>query len=282
MASTDTLTLAFLSAHPPEAARVLERLPAADAAALFANVPARIGAPVISGMLPAAAARVLNALDREVALSLLSLTGTQAMVAVLRNVSEPHRGSLLTGLPTTISLTARMLLHYPDDSVGAWVDPDIIALSPEQTVATAMERLSESDETLAEQIFLVDAAQQPVGVVAVHELLRVPGSNVLAGIMHKSVAILTASATISGAARRRGWQQSSALPVIDRSGRLIGVLRRATLERALARHRVPTFVPEDTYLSTMLARGYWDAISGLAEAAVWLLPKTKPLAAKDE
>ena len=41
MAEAQTLTLAFVSSHPADAARVLEGLPAADAAALFASLPAR-------------------------------------------------------------------------------------------------------------------------------------------------------------------------------------------------------------------------------------------------
>ena len=56
MAEAGTLTLAFVSSHPVEAARVLEGLPGADAAALFASLPARAAAPALAAMLPAAAA----------------------------------------------------------------------------------------------------------------------------------------------------------------------------------------------------------------------------------
>ena len=58
MANPESLTLAFVTAHPAEAARILERLNASDAAALFDRVPARAGAPVLTAMLPSAAARV--------------------------------------------------------------------------------------------------------------------------------------------------------------------------------------------------------------------------------
>ena len=37
MAEAGTLTLAFVSSHPVDAAKVLERLSVADAAALFTN-----------------------------------------------------------------------------------------------------------------------------------------------------------------------------------------------------------------------------------------------------
>jgi CBS domain-containing protein len=94
--------------------------------------------------------------------------------------------------------------------------------------------------------------------------------------------VLTAIATLTGASGQRGWQQSAALPVVDRSGRLIGVLRRSTLARALARNRQQAPADEDASLAGVLARGYWDAISGLAEATVSLLPPGKPLYPGDQ
>ena len=63
MAEAHSLTAAFLADHPQEAARVVETLPVAEAAAFFAEIPARIGAPALTAMLTTAAARILTALD---------------------------------------------------------------------------------------------------------------------------------------------------------------------------------------------------------------------------
>ena len=77
MAEAGVLTLAYVSAHPADAARVLETVPPAESAALFASLPARAAAPVLPAMLPPRAARVLGALDDEHALALLSAAGAQ-------------------------------------------------------------------------------------------------------------------------------------------------------------------------------------------------------------
>ena len=45
MSDTDRLTLAYVEAHPADAARVLERLPTAQATAFFGALPARALAP---------------------------------------------------------------------------------------------------------------------------------------------------------------------------------------------------------------------------------------------
>ena len=277
MPNPESLTLAFVGAHPAEAARILERIHAVDAAALFERVPARAGAPVLTAMLPSAAARVLAALEAGTAQSLLVNSGTQAAVTILRQISEPLRSQLVEGLPTTAAIASRLLLHYPDDSVGAWIDPDIVVFAPETTVTEAIERIASGNEPQVELVFSVDHDQHLVGVISLHALLRVSGTMKLASIVQKPPVILTASATVSGIARRRGWQQSSVLPVIDRNERLIGVLRRGALVRALARGQRPLSPDDGELLVAMFARGYWNAVSALADAVVSLLPEDKAI-----
>lgn len=278
----EALTLSFLASHPAEAARVLERIPGPDAAALFAAVPARAGAPALTAMLPSAAARVLAALDDEPALALLSAAGVQAAVTMLRYVPESRRSDLLEGLPTATAVASRILLGYPDDSVGAWTDPDIVSMAPLTRVGEALARVRNGDETLIEQVYAVETDQRLVGIMDLRELLRVPELTTLAAIMRKPAAVLTAMTTLSGAATQRGWQQTSVLPVVERDGRLIGVMRRATLARALARGRGPAQPAEEATIAGVMARGYWDALSGIAEAGLALLPPVKPVQPDDQ
>lgn len=281
MANPESLTLAYVTSHPSEAARVLERMASPDAAALFGRLPARACAPVLTAMLPSAAARVISILDTQAALSMLSAAGTQAAVTVLRQVPEPQRSQLIDGLPTAAAIASRLLLGYPDDSVGAWADPDVVVLSPETSVAEALTRVKSGDESRVEQVFVVDREQRLVGMLDLHELLRAPEATAMASLMHKPTAVLNAAATVSGAANQRGWQQASALPVIDSYGRVIGILRRASLARALARNRLQVPVDDEAPLLALFARGYWTAVSGLAEAAITLLPPQKPLYEED-
>lgn len=282
MAEPEALTLTYITAHPAEAARVLERIPGADAAALFATVPARAGAPVLTAMLPSAAARILSSLHDEPALALLAATGVQAAVTVLRYIPEPRRSRLLEGLPTATAVASRVLLGYPDDSVGAWADPDIIMLVPETRVNDVLARVRGGDEKKVDQVYGVDNEQRLVGVADLHELLRVAELTALAAVLRKPLAVLTAMTPLTGAATQRGWQLSSVLPVVERDGRLIGVMHRATLARAMARSRATTQPANDVTITGVLTRGYWDAASGLAEASLWLLPPAKPVLPEDK
>ena len=276
MADLETLTLAFIESHPADAARVLETLPAAESAALFERVPARLGAPVLAAMLPPTAARNVTALGDERGMGLLSLLGAQAAVAVLRHVPEPRRSHLIDGLPTATAVASRMLLGYPEDSVGAWADTDIVALPPETRVADALARVRVAHDD-ASVVHVVGPGERLLGVVDLVTLVRATEPSDVGQLMRRTDAILAAVAPLAGAASHRGWERASVLPVVERGDRLIGVLRRGTLARALARADRPGRSEGERGLAEMLARGYWDALSGIVSAAIGLLPSTRPL-----
>lgn len=277
MADAETLSLAFMRTHPAEAARVLESLaPAAAAAELLARVPARLAAPVLSAMLPNAAARGFGGLEDEQVLALLGELGTQPVVAVLRHVAEPRRARLIAGLPTAASLASQLLLGYVEDAVGAWTDPDVLALPGATRAAEALERVRHIEATV-QRVFVTGAGGRLEGWVPLPMLLRAPEGATLAAIMRRPEGVISAQTPLAGALRHPGWERASLLPVLESGERLVGVLTRDALTRALGRNARPVRTAPGETLGGMMALGYWHALSGGAEAMVTLLPKVRPV-----
>ena len=276
MADAETLSLAFMRAHPAQAARVLEAVPPADAAALLARVPARLGGPVLGAMLPTAAARALGGLQDEHSLALLGELGTQFVVAVLRHVAEPRRARLIAGLPTASALASQLLLGYMEDAVGAWTDPDVLALPGTTRAADALERVRHM-QGIVQRAFVTSAEGRLEGWVPLPALLRAPAGAGLASIMSRPEAVLAAHTPLAGAVAHPGWERSSMLPVVESGERLLGVLTRDALARALRRVSRPAPAAAGGSLAGMLTRGYWDALSGGAEAMATLLPPVGPI-----
>ena len=282
MPETQALTLAFLADHPAEAARVVETLPVPDAAALLAEIPARIGAPVLTAMLTTAAARMLAALDDAHVLALLTQAGTQTSVALLRHVPDPRRTCLIDGLPTVAALASRMLLGFPEDAVGAWADPAVIALAPTTTATQALQRVRQGQETGVERILVVDAERKLLGDVSLEALLHAPESMTVAALMHPTATTLPAMMPIAAATALRAWEEGSALPVVDREEHLIGVLHRSALSRAM-RERVRHLQADTTTSVTgLLTSGYWNIFSALSSATLALLPAVDRVLPEDE
>jgi magnesium transporter len=276
MADAERLSHAFMRAHPAQAARVLEAVVPAEAAALLARVPARLGAPVLAAMLPNAAARALSGLQDEHALALLGELATQPVVAVMRHVPEPRRARLIAGLPTAAALASQLLLGYPEDAIGAWTDPDVLALPGTTRAAEALERVRHM-EGIVQRVFVTSGDRRLEGWVPLPALLRASAGAALASIMSRPDGVLTAQTPLAGAVGHPGWERSSLLPVVESGGRLVGVLTRDALARASRRVSRPAPAAEAGSLAGMLTRSYWDALSGGAEAMATLLPRVGPI-----
>jgi len=282
MADAESLTHAFMRSHPAEAARVLEAVSAPEAAALLARVPARLGAPVLGAMLPGSAARCLEALAEERALEVLGGQATQPLVAVLRQVPEPGRSRLIAGLPTAAGLASKLLLGFAEEAVGAWTDSDVIALPAPTAAHAALERVRHA-EAVVLRVFVTGEARRLEGWVPIAALLRAPDSATLGSLMTRPEAVLAANAPLTGALAHPGWERASALPVVEPGNRLIGVLTRDALTRALRSVARPAGGATGESLLGILALGYWEMLSGIVEAAATLLPRIEAVAeAKDE
>jgi len=276
MAEAHSLSFAFMRLHPVQAARVLEAMPAADAAALFERAPARLGVNVLAAMVPTVAARSVSRLDNERAMELIGALGVQPAVALLRHVAEPRRGQLIAGLPTATALASRALLGYAEDSVGAWTDPDVIALPGHTAVREVLERVR-STQGYADEVFVVESEHRLVGPVALANLVRAADNTTIGALATRAEALLAVHTPLVSAMTHPGWVEHGALPVVEHGRRLIGVLTREALERASARVGGPTGQASSSAPAAVLARGYWEALSGIMQAMVTLLPAVEPV-----
>jgi len=275
MADIESLTFAFIGAHPAEAAREVEALAADHRAELFAHLPARLAAPMLAHMLPPVAARAVAVLEPEQANALLASLSSQGAVAILRHLPEGERSRLIDGLPTATALATRLLLGYPEDSVGAWADPDVAVLPAEARAGDALERVRQPGATNAERVYVVNGTGRLSGVVDLPVLLRVPAHSRLGTLAAPAPFVLPAVMPLSGALAHPAWHELADVPVVEHGGRPIGILRRVALARAIENRARLTGDAAPAASSTFagaLANGYWRAISALIETGVRLLP----------
>jgi magnesium transporter len=283
MAEAGHLTLAFLDAHPEEAARVVEALAPEQTAALFATISAHLGGPVLAAMLPPAAARVLARLDEPTTLALLSAAGSQAAVGILRHTPEPQRSHLLASLPPVTGAATQLLLGFPEDAVGAWTDADVVALAPNIEAGAALVTVRSSEVPEIEAVYVVDVAHRLRGVLALAVLLRAPASTPIGQLAQPPAATLAPMMPIAAAASLGHWQRAAALPVVDHEQRLLGVLRRSGLTLATqTRARSGSERAGAASVAGVLAGSYWAVVAGLSGAALSLLPPVQRVHSEEQ
>lgn len=269
MADRDALTDAFLASHPNDAARVLEQLSDQDAAALFERAPARLGAPVLSAMLPYAAARCLLRIEASRAAMLLAAISVPAAVAMLRHLADAQRGPLLDTLPTATALACRALLGFPMDSVGAYVDTEVVALPPNLQACDALEALRVARVMPVGPVYVVDAQRRPLGQIPLPALLRAGAHERLDMLMSSLPATLPAATPLAGADAHPAWRDADVVPVVERGGGLVGVMQLRAMQNA-QRRPGPGARPEPEYVAAVLALAYWHSVAGLVDATLSL------------
>lgn len=272
----DGLSLGLLETHPADAADVLERLATADAVAVLTAVPVRIAANVVAEMLPLHAAQCLLTLPEENRIALLHSQPVQIIAAILRHFHREQRLHILAQLPSATAVTCRLLLRHPENSVGAIVDSNVLAIAPTVTVKDALLRVRELPEGNTDYIYVINAHRHIVGVVALAELLRSNQQQRLESLSHKAVPRLSVQATLAAAYAHQGWHEYHMLPVVERDQRFIGALRYTELYHYIQKQTAEQPVLENPRLSLAIAtNGYWQLFDSLLRGMVSVLPPAR-------
>lgn len=266
------LTLNYLEHYPSEAARVLEALDVATAAALMETTPSRLCAPVLAQMAPTLAARCLEPLADDQAVTLIRRLGPQHGAAILRFLGDARRNRLLAQLPAGRALAYRLLIGFPEDSIGAWIEPDVLTLAGDTRVGEAIRMARDHEGWAAQTLYVVNQKRALRGIVALQQLLRTNADMRLDYLMEPISHTLPAQAFMAGIRDHVGWETSSALPVVDHDGRFIGILNHSTLMRALKlRPSEGGHQSLDSTLASVTAM-YWLGFSAVLRALVSTLP----------
>ncbi|HQU16937.1 MAG: hypothetical protein B7Z66_06480 [Chromatiales bacterium 21-64-14] len=272
MARAEQLSLAFVEAHPADAARVLERLAPESAAALLEAAPVRLTAPVVRHMMAFHAARCVEPMEAEAAAGLMRALGPQSGTAVLRYLLPEQRDAILEQLPSAVAALFRLLVGYPEDTVGAWMDPDALALHadcPAEEALAHMNRVRDPERAL--YVYVVSSDHQLRGVAHLAEVVRASPNVPLARLMHAPPAVVRARAGLRSVHVHPAWEDLRALPVVDWGGRFAGVLHRADLTRALAQQGPVSSAQVGEALAA-LTGAYWLGMFAMIEAGlrVWV------------
>ena len=281
MPEINGLSTAFAQAHPAEAARVLETLPATDTAAFIAALAPRLAAPILRQMGRPYAARVISALEEGHVAAVMQLMGAQAAARLVEQLTPPQQLQLLSHLPAGTSIAIRLVIGYPRGTCGAYMDPWPLALEPEMTTADALEEIRKFDGEIVDCLFVSNGQRRLSGVLGLSDLLRAAPREPLRSIMRPAVHRVSALASATMIAGHPGWEEFHTLPVMERENRLVGALHRRALTAALA---APAARAEPNAAAGVFA-AYWQVVAALTEVAIGALPPVPSLAeerSKDE
>jgi len=264
----EQLVAAFLDLHAGNAARLLEALPVEQTNAVLASVDAATAAPVFAQMLPTYAAQCLELQPPAGGALLLERLGTQEAAAILRHLGRDRRAAVLDSLGPQWVMAFKLLLSYPANTVGAWVEPRVLTLPDDCNAGEARERIAASSQAAQARIYVLDRSRRIRGAIRGLSLLQVPNRRPLTAILEPADA-LWAREALATAQDHRVWERNTEAPVINREEEFIGVISYTDLRKA---HRQATRslesngrrdLAEVTELIAIGGRSLWENLGDL-------------------
>lgn len=244
----------FVSAHPAEAARVLELLPASDLAEAILDLPTDALSKLLRWLTPHSAANALALVPAPQAAPAFEETPRDAAAAILRAMDARHRAAIVDSIDATAQKALKRLLRYAEGTAGALMDPAVLSIAENASAGEALERLRQSPQHALYYVYVVAADQKLIGVVNLRELMAARPDQLLGMIAVHSVESVSARASRESIVVHPGWKRFHALPVVGADGRFVGAIRYESVRKL-----------EETLLETRLDDGSRETAAALGE-----------------
>ena len=224
---TDATAPAPGDLHPADIADELQRLAPDEAVARLRALPPETASEVLAELETDAAQNVVARLSgREIGRLLEDLPHDEA-ADVAAEMEPAQRTEALAHLDPDHSARVERLMRYPDDSAGAIMKDQFIALPDSFTIGQGLDAIRrKGDEEFAgiSYLYVVDARQKLLGVVPIRNLVFLPPGRPLREAMITEVRFVRVEADQEEVARLFSQYHFLALPVLDADDRLVGVV----------------------------------------------------------
>jgi magnesium transporter len=182
----------------------------------------------------AAASKLAQFAPGEIASALMQLSPAFAQ-DVLAALPDALRELLFCAAPDPVARQWQRNALYGDDAIGRMMEPVVGAFTPEWTVGETIEALRERVKSmLITYVWVLDGEGRLRGIVTMRDLLFGENQFTLAQVMVKDPFVLQAAMPLKDAMKQVLDRHYPVYPVVDASGRLIGLVRGQTMFEAQA------------------------------------------------
>jgi magnesium transporter len=214
--------------HPADLADVAEAIPREMVPQLLMALPKDRAADVLEYMNEELRTEVLEEMSAKQAASLVSAMTPDDRADVLEELEEDHAGDILAEIPADARRETEQLLAWDPESAGGIMTTEFVSVAASMTVEEALfavRALARAGRKEAmHAIYVGNADGQLQGVMSIRELLAAAEGARVADIAWEEVVTVPPTADRSEVARVVREYDLVAVPVVDESDRIIGVV----------------------------------------------------------
>lgn len=212
--------------HPADLADIIEDLDAASQNQLLARLDHQTVAEALAEAERDTQVKILTDMDSRRAAQLLAAMPPDEAADILSELLPESSRELLGLMQGEEAANVSKLMKYPENTAGALMTTEFIALPAQMTAQAAINRLRElapSAETIY-YVYVTDAEQVLQGVLSLRDLIVAPPETQLGAIMHRRVISVSDQDNYHQVQETVKKYNLLALPVIDQAGMLVGII----------------------------------------------------------
>ncbi len=265
-----------------------------DIAGLISELPLATHKLLVFRLVPHdKAVDVFEYLPHEDEEEILKSLPSQEIKDILNEMSDDDRTELFDDMPAELvkrfinmlspqeRAIAIEILNYPHDSVGRLITPDFVELYETMTVAEALSHIRSvglKKETVY-HCYVLDSAKKLIGVVSLKKIVLADPQAKISEIVFKDVIKVNAYTDKEEAAGVFKHYDLIALPVVDNSDKLLGIVTFDELVDVLEEEatedfeRIAAVVPvekpymEASFSELLWKRSFWLIVLVILESA---------------
>ncbi|MBX3461655.1 MAG: magnesium transporter [Planctomycetes bacterium] len=222
----DDLLSVLQEMHPTDAASILNALTVEEIAQILAILPTDQERDVFGYLEPEVQELYVAGAGRDRVMNVLQSMLSDDRAEFLDRLDPRVRDQLIPMLPNAAREDLLRRSTFRDDQVGAFLSTDYAVLNPLLTARGAISELrrqAPSKETIYYS-YVVDRFGKLLGFVSLRDLIMAPEATPVGEIMKTDLVSVPAEADQEEAARLIRDYDLLALPVVDSSGRLVGIV----------------------------------------------------------
>jgi len=212
--------------HYADLADLIERLSPEDRDDLIEILGDDLPANAIAELDEAVRDDVFDEFDTGELAEVVSELDTDDAVMVVEELEEHEKKEILEAIPEEDRTLIEEALSYPEDSAGRMMQREFVAAPEFWTVGETIEYVR-SGTKLPDRffnIFVIDPAHHPLGVVPLSQLLRSTLDVKLSDLMQASLKTVPAEADQEEVAFLFRQRDLVSAPVVGAGGRMVGVI----------------------------------------------------------
>jgi magnesium transporter len=212
--------------HPADVADLIEHLDPEERRLFLEITKHVIEAETISHLEDTLREEVVDQMKPEELAEMVSELDSDDAVEILENLDEERQQQVLDVIPQEDRAALEEGLTFPEDSAGRLMQRELVAVPLHWNVGQAIDYLRNTKDLPDDfySLFVIDRLNKPVGSVALSRAIRSPRDTNLSDIMETELRLVPVDMDQEAVAYMFRQYALISAPVVDQSGKLIGVV----------------------------------------------------------